>query len=685
MAGCRRRRRRRRWRHGSSSGGPRDGIADDGGAQCLGAVSPAPLMRRHEAQRSIGSGKGKQRERLVVLSSSSFDAARAPPAARSLRSPLFSRERRRRGFLRRLDGCRQSRPQAARRGHGHASIDSLGLVPLLRRRASARRALATTAAVPTFVVSCRECSRAVAGALRAAGVERFEVFPTGGGVAEERALAAALAAVVSGVRISERREAGTPRRARGCTTTSERGSSSASATADAGPPRGPCPRGSPREGGSWTPPSEEGAGRRRQRRSSGGGGSYGPDGDGDDGPARRPNCGLSALGAVGAALASAWAFLVDAPPTEEERARRRQQRHERSAAEAARRGEGSTTAVFVGGGSGGRSGSGSGSRGRPVSPSPPGASADCSAKRRLDSGCRTCPLKHDVDGAPVSLQTAVDAFAVERAEEEWVEARREMAAKAAAEAAARRLPHASSDAAAEPAGPTLMAFEPALHEFAPPELSREARATAVRNALRGASGGGGGEGSGCCGGGDTAAALAVAAAVAEEGARLSAAALLKALCRAVGGQLAASVVVAALRLEGQVSEADGDSDCEEEEEEMKKEEEEEEEEKKDRSAAAVESFERDLEGSGRGGRGGKAARCGSSRAAARRTLLREARRNAAASAADAAPPPPPPAPARLQRRRRKVASPPASARSGARSRCCAEGGARSTARGGATI
>ncbi len=500
--------------------------------------------------------------------------------------------------------------------------------------------LAATAAVPTFVVSCRECSRAVAGALRAAGVERFEVFPTGGGVAEERALAAALAAVASGVRI-KREEGG------GDADEEQEEHDDLGARLVLCVCHGGC-RPASRAVSSWVaaggrlldfPPPRRGAGRRRQRRSSGGGGSYGPDGDGDDGPARRPNCGLSALGAVGAALASAWAFLVDAPPTEEERARRRQQRHERSAAEAARRGEGSTTAVFVGGGSGGRSGSGSGSRGRPVSPSPPGASADCSAKGRLDSGCRTCPLKHDVDGAPVSLQTAVDAFAVERAEEEWVEARRAMSAKAAAEAAARRSPHDSSDAAAEPAGPTLMAFEPALHEFAPPELSREARATAVRNALRGASGGGGGEGSGCCGGGDTAAALAVAAAVAEEGARLSAAALLKALCRAVGGQLAASVVVAALRLEGEVSEADGDSGCEEEEEEVEKkeEEEEEEEEKKERSAAAVESFERDLEGSGRGGRGGRLLARVLTGSSAQNVAVRGEAENAAASAAAAAP------------------------------------------------
>ena len=193
----------------------------------------------------------------------------------------------------------------------------------------------------------------------------------------------------------------------------------------------------------------------------------------------------------------------------------------------------------------------------------------------------------------MSLQTAVDAFAVERAEAEWVEARKAMAAMArnSASSSPRRT---SSDAEDVEPCSMLSSFEPALHEFAPPELSREARATAVRNALRGgaSSGGGGGEGEG--GGTATpAAALAVAAAVADEGARLSAAALLKALCRGVGGQLAASVVVAALRLEGEVLEADGDSDGEEEEEAEGREE-------KEESAAAVETFERDLEGSGRG-------------------------------------------------------------------------------------
>ena len=478
------------------------------------------------------------------------------------------------------------------------------------------------AAVPTFAVSCRECSRAVAGALRAAGVERFEVFSTGGGVAVEQALAAAVSAVVNGVRIKKESETeGDAENAAAAAADDDENDEKGGGGGDLGARlvlsvcHGACSHASGAvdswvaAGGRHLEPPPPRSERDMSLRRSGGNNSSGDD---EFGTFSYQNCGLSAFKAIGAALYAAWAFLVDKPPTEEERARARQNRYEKNAAEAARRDDGSTTSVLVGsegGGVGGESGS------RPASPSAPRTAAaassssptafttDCCSKG-LDSSPRTRPLKHDVDGAPVTLQTAVDAFAVERAEEEWVSVRSIMAAGAVA-ALARRSPNssASSPRTSIDVDPAPTFYEPALHEFAPPELSREARAIAVKNALRGVRVGGserenGGDGS------DASAPLAVAAAVAEEGARLSAAALLKAVCRAVGGPMAASVVLAALRLEGEVREGDGDES----------ESEGDGDDKTNQgsaaaaaaavvsdSTAAVESFEKDLKGSGRGG------------------------------------------------------------------------------------
>ena len=230
------------------------------------------------------------------------------------------------------------------------------------------------ASVPTFVVSCRECSRAVAGALRAAGVERFEVFSTGGGVAEERALAAALSAVVRGVRIRGKEEKQRSEKSGNGNAKAEEASAAADKENEkldavaAGEEEEEeeeededlgarlvlsvchkeCSHAS-RAVSSWVaaggrhlepPPPRRGGGRRRRGRN--GGGASAGDGSDDESLFAHENCGLSVIKAIGAGLSSVWAFLVDKPPTEEERARARQKRQEKSAAEDARRGERST-------------------------------------------------------------------------------------------------------------------------------------------------------------------------------------------------------------------------------------------------------------------------------------------------------------------------------------------------------
>lgn len=112
--------------------------------------------------------------------------------------------------------------------------------------------------------------------------------------------------------------------------------------------------------------------------------------------------------------------------------------------------------------------------------------------------------RHDADGAPVSLETAVDAFAVGLVEAEWRDVR----------AAMKR-------------GDGPPAAGAALHDFASPSLSRDARLSAVKAAV---AAGGAGD------------------AVAVEGGRLTAEAVLKAVIRRASSPetVAPALVVAAV-------------------------------------------------------------------------------------------------------------------------------------------
>ena len=121
--------------------------------------------------------------------------------------------------------------------------------------------------------------------------------------------------------------------------------------------------------------------------------------------------------------------------------------------------------------------------------------------------------RHDVDGAPVSLATAVDAVAVGLVEAEWKEVR------------------ASPRAAAARRG----GVAPALHDFATPSLTRMARVRAVQAALaasaRARGRDGGSDGDAVAPLGSDVPPGCTAAAVADEAGRLSVEAVLKGAAR----------------------------------------------------------------------------------------------------------------------------------------------------------